>query len=161
GHPKAHQPLLKAGLHPDASDELRALGFTTSQITQTIGNAPASAGTHAQDGTADGKPYAAATDLSVTGMSETKIKQVLGGLGAAGFAAWYRKPGADGWNGAPHIHAVWTGCKMKLSLRNQVRSWLDGRNGLVSNTTYNFYTWSTSAKDGVRAKFLMFNPATG
>jgi len=31
--------------------------------------------------------------------------------------------------------------------------WLVHRNGLVSNTIYQFYTWSTTAKDVVRHKF--------
>src|ERR1044071_8110827 len=41
--------ILKFGLHPRASDALRSIGVSASRIMQTIGNAPASAGTHAQD----------------------------------------------------------------------------------------------------------------
>lgn len=160
GIPK--MPLLKAGLHPDASDALRYIGVTAGQITQTIGNAAASAGTHAQDGTAEGKPYSCATDISVSGKNEAQIKTFLGQLGAVGFAAWYRKPGSDGWpaDEAPHIHAIWAGAKMKLSLRDQTRAWLAGRNGLVSNTTYQFYQWPQASKDLVRKRFLSVNPAT-
>lgn len=160
GIPK--MPLLKSGLHPDASDALRFIGVTAGQITQTIGNAAASAGTHAQDGTVDGKPYGCATDISVSGKNEAQIKTFLGQLGSVGFAAWYRKPGSDGWpaSEAPHIHAIWAGAKMKLALRDQTRAWLAGRNGLVSNTTYQFYQWPQASKDLVRMRFVSVNPAT-
>ena len=49
---------------------------------------------------------------------------------------------------------------MKLSLRSQVRSWLAGRNGLVSNTTYHFHTWSATARAVVKAKFGMSSYGT-
>lgn len=139
--PCAHQPQLHAGLHPEASDRLRCAGVTSDRITQTIGNAAASAGYHAQDGTADGLPYTAAVDLSVRGMSETQIRDLLVRLGENGFAAWYRKPGFDGWPAAdaPHIHAVFAGVVMKAALREQVRDYLAGRNGLVSHSLYTFW----------------------
>jgi hypothetical protein len=149
------QTLLKAGLHPRASDALRSIGITTGRIMQTIGNAPASAGTHAQDGTVNGHPYSSATDLSVSGLSNTQIKNLLSKLAKVGFAAWFRWPGHDGWPASEvrHIHAVYANSKMKSSLRSQVRSWLVGRNGLVSNTTYGFFTWSAADKAVVRNKF--------
>ncbi|HEX6837238.1 MAG TPA: hypothetical protein VF334_11730, partial [Polyangia bacterium] len=46
--------LLKWGLHPRASDALRSIGVSAARIMQTIGNAAASAGTHAQDGVVNG-----------------------------------------------------------------------------------------------------------
>jgi hypothetical protein len=147
--------LLRWGLHPRASDALRSIGVSASRITQTIGSASASAGTHKQDGTVGGHPYTAATDFSVRGLSTAQIKNLLEKMGKVGFAAWYRQPGRDGvpssW--APHIHAVYANAKMKSALRSQVRSWLNGRNGLASNTTYRFYTWSSTAKTTVRNKF--------
>jgi len=147
--------LLKAGLHPRASDALRSIGITAGRIMQTIGNAPASAGTHAQDGTVNGHPYSSATDLSVSGLSNTQIKNLLSKLAKVGFAAWFRWPGHDGWPASEvrHIHAVYANSKMKSSLRSQVRSWLVGRNGLVSNTLYSFYHWSAADKAVVRGKF--------
>jgi len=147
--------VLKFGIHPRASDAFRAAGVPAWRIMQTIGNAAASAGTHAQDGTFNGHPYSAATDISVSGLSSTQIKNLLERLGRLGFAAWYRNPGHDGWPSSEvrHIHAVWANCKMKSSLRSQIRSWLVGRNGLVSNTLYSFYHWSTTAKAAVRHKF--------
>ena len=151
----AHAALLKYGLHPRASDALRSIGVTAGRIMQTIGNAAASAGTHAQDGTVDGHPYSAATDISVSGLSNTQIQNLLSKLSKVGFAAWFRWPGHDGWPASEvrHIHAVYANSKMKASLRSQVRSWLVGRNGLVSNTLYSFYKWSAADKTVVRNKF--------
>lgn len=155
----ARKPLLKAGLHPGASDALRALKVPASRIVQTIGNAPASAGTHARDGFVNGRAYGAAVDISVRGLSTRRIRTLILNLGKVGFAGWYRQPGHDGWPSreAPHIHAVWTGCRMKSSLRRQVASWLQGRNGLVSNTRYRFAVWPLSTRRAVRARFLRHN----
>lgn len=147
------QPLLKAGLHPRASDALRAAGVAAWRITQTIGTAPASAGVHLADGSVNGKPYTAAVDLSTSSLSATQIHNLLEKLAKVGFAAWYRKNGSDGWSGANHIHAVYANSKMKAALRSQVRSWLVGRNGLVSNTTYQWHQFSASAKATVKSKF--------
>jgi hypothetical protein len=151
----ANATLLKWGIHPRASDALRSIGVASWRIMQTIGNAAASAGTHAQDGTVNGHPYCAATDISVSGLSNTQIRNLLEKLGRVGFAAWYRWPGHDGWPSydARHIHAVYANAKMKSSLRSQVRSWLVGRNGLVGNAVYQFYRWSATAKATVRHKF--------
>jgi hypothetical protein len=149
--PKA--ALLKWGLHPRASDGLRASGVAAWRLTQTIGNAPASAGYHAQDGTVNGAPYTAATDISTSGMTSTQIHNLLEKLGKVGFAAWYRKNGVDGWSGANHIHVVYANCKMKSQLRAQVRSFLVGRNGLVSNRVYTWHTFSSAAKTAVQRKF--------
>jgi hypothetical protein len=156
----AHAALLHWGLHPRASDALRSAGVSGWRIMQTIGNAPASAGTHARDGYVNGQPYSAATDISVSGLSQTQIRNLLEKLAKVGFAAWYRHNGYDGWNGVNHIHAVYANCLMKSSLRSQVRSWLAGRNGLVSNTIYRFHTWSAAARAVVKAKFAMSNDGT-
>jgi hypothetical protein len=152
---QSHAALLKFGLHPRASDALRSIGVTAGRIMQTIGNAAASAGTHAQDGTVNGHPYSAATDISVSGLSNTQIRNLLERLAKVGFAAWFRWPGHDGWPASEvrHIHAVYANAKMKSSLRSQVRSWLVGRNGLVSNTLYGFHQWTAAAKAVVRHKF--------
>lgn len=156
----AYAALLHWGLHPRASDALRAAGVSSWRIMQTIGNAPASAGTHARDGYVNGQPYSAATDISVSGLSSSQIANLLEKLAKVGFAAWYRHSGYDGWYGVNHIHAVYANCLMKTSLRSQVRSWLAGRNGLVSNTIYRFHTWSAAAKAVVKAKFSMSREGT-
>jgi hypothetical protein len=151
----ADAALLHWGLHPRASDALRAAGVSGWRIIQTIGNAPASAGTHARDGFVDGQPYSAATDLSVDGLTSAEIANLLDKLAKVGFAAWYRHNGFDGWTGVNHIHAVYANCLMKVSLRDQIHSWLDGRNGLVSNTIYRFHTWPASERAVVKGKFAM------
>ncbi|MEO6775568.1 MAG: SH3 domain-containing protein [Kofleriaceae bacterium] len=158
--PTLYAALLRWGLHPRASDALRAAGVSSSRIVQTIGNAAASAGTHARDGYVNGQPYSAATDISVYGLSQTQIANLLERLGKVGFAAWYRHTGYDGWYGVNHIHAVYANCLMKSSLRSQVRSWLVGRNGLVSNTIYRFHTFSAAARATVKAKYSMSHEGT-
>ena len=145
--------LLKSGLHPRASDALRAAGVAGWRITQTIGNAPASAGYHAADGSVNGRTYCAAVDLSTSGLTETQIHNLLEKLAKVGFAVWYRKDGRDGWRGANHIHAVYANSKMKAQLRAQVRSWLDGRTGLVGNGVYGWHKFSATAKAAVKGKF--------
>lgn len=157
--PCARRPLLRWGLHPDASDHLRCAGVPAERIVQTIGNAAASAGTHAADGTANGLAYAAATDISTRGLSTADIHSLLNRLADQGFAAWYRWPGHDGWpsSEAPHIHAIYVGCRMKTSLRSQVASWLAGRNGLVSNTVYGFHSWTAAQRSVIRAVYERYN----
>lgn len=160
GDPQAFQPLLKAGLHPRASDGLRAAGVAAWRITQTIGSAPASAGVHLRDGYVNGKPYTAAVDISVSGLSTTQIRNLIERLAKQGFAIWYRQNGRDGWSGANHLHGVYANSLMKSALRSQVRSWLAGRNGLVSNTIYRFHTFSAAAKATVKGKFAMSDSGT-
>lgn len=151
--PIADAALLAWGLHPRASDAFRAAGVAAWRITQTIGDDPSSAGYHHQDGTVNGQPYSAATDLSVSGMTATQIHNLLEKLGKLGFAAWYRKDGVDGWHGANHIHAVYANCKMKVQLQAQIRSFLVRRNGLVSNTIYTWHHFSNTALNAVKRKF--------
>lgn len=154
---------LSNGLHPDASDALQYLRVPAGGITQTIGDAPASAGTHAADGTAEGHDYTCATDLSVSGLDEDAIHQYIADLAAVGYAGWYRQPGADGvpstWS--PHIHAVWVGAPMKASLRDQVRSWVEGGNGLATEAPYEFHQWPQCLRDAIWERYLQHNPDDG
>lgn len=154
-----HKSNLKWGLHPDASDRLRCIGIGAGDISQTIGNAPASAGYHAQDGTAGGQPYTAAIDIRVGSRSESQIKALLASLGSFGFAAWYRKPGRDGWpsSEAPHIHAVYAGCTMKGALDEQVKDYRSGLNGLASHTRYTFFSASQTTRDSVYRLWNKYN----
>ena len=156
-----HKSHLTYGLHPYASDGLRAIGLGAGDISQTIGNAPASAGTHAQDGSFMGYAYSAATDIRIGGLSQAQIGVLLTKLAHEGFAAWYRHPGYDGWPSydAPHIPAVYVGAPMKSILRAQVHDWIAGRNGLASHTTYKFHTWTKCERDAVWAEFVKHNPA--
>jgi hypothetical protein len=147
--------ILKWGLHPIASDRLRCLGISASRITQTIGSAAASAGTHAQDGTYAGHAYSAATDLSVSGLTDSQVKTLVARLDAMGFAAFYRNPGHDGWPSTEvrHIHAVFAGAFMKSSLRAQIADFLVGKNGLASHTAYTFYTPPADVKAYIKKIF--------
>jgi hypothetical protein len=133
--------VLRFGLHPLASDRLRCVGVTAARITQTIGGAQASAGTHLQDGVASGHPYSAATDLSVRGLTDAQVRVLVARLDAMGFAAFFRNPGRDGWpaSEARHVHVVFAGARMKASLRAQIADFLAGKNGLASHTAYTFY----------------------
>jgi hypothetical protein len=151
----AHHAALASGMDPEASDRLRCAGVTSSQITQTVGYAAASAGYHAPDGTVDGHPYTAAVDVSVRGLTQTQIRALLDRMGQNGFAAWYRWPGHDGWpsSEAPHIHAVFAGVVMKSQLREQIRDYLSGRNGLSSHTTYTFWPPPSADRAIVRLLF--------
>jgi hypothetical protein len=148
--------LVEYGMYPDASDALRDLNIGSSRVMQTIGFAEASGGTHKIDGYANDKPYTAAVDIWVGGYSHTQIRNLLERLARKGFAAWFRRPGYDGWPSSEvaHVHAVYVGTPaMKSSLKSQVRSWLAGRNGLASNNDYRYYNWSDRGKHVVRRIF--------
>jgi hypothetical protein len=155
-----HAGLLTWGLAPAASDHLRCAGITSaSQISQTIGNAAASAGTHAQDGTISGAAYCAATDIRVGGLTESQVHALVDRLTSQGFAAYYRNPGHDGWpsSEARHIHAIYAGVHMKVSLRAQVQDWLQGLNGLTSHTAYTFFHPSAAQHALVQSLFNQSN----
>ncbi len=157
------QELLKSGLHPNASDALRRLGISSNRIMQTIGNAPASAGTHAPEPGSDGGPayrvqgntYCAAVDLRSKDLSGSEIRDLLEGLAREGFAAWQRQPGRDGWpeDEVVHIHAVYAGCPMKRVLRRQVQDFLEGKNGLASHRDYEYFSPSKEALHQVSSFF--------
>jgi hypothetical protein len=149
------EPQLDWGIHPRASDALRLAGVTKSRIVQTIGDATNSGGTHLEDGTFEDSVYSAATDISADKLSDTQIRTLLDRLGRLGFAAWYRQPGHDDWpaQDSAHIHAVYAGCEMKPLLQVQVAAWLRGKNGLLSDSTYAFYTWNPTAQQAVQETF--------
>ena len=157
-----HASYLKWGLHPDASDALQYLHVTAGRVTQTIGSASASAGTHAQDGVAGGHAYSTATDLSASGMTDAQVKVFIKQLTSVGFAAYFRSPGHDGWpsSEARHIHVIWVGAPMKLLLRNQVRDWHVNKNALASHTQYSFYAWASCWRDTRWASDVNHNSAS-
>jgi hypothetical protein len=151
-----HEPLLAWGLHPEASDRLRCAGVNDpDRVTQTIGNAAASAGYHAEDGRVAGEPYCAAVDLRTRDLTRQEITDLLVRLGENGFAAWYRWPGHDGWpaDEAPHIHAVFAGVPMKNALEGQVEDFLVGLNGLASHNHYSFWEAPRAILDIIRLLF--------
>jgi hypothetical protein len=137
----------------------RCVGIAATDISQTIGNAPASAGTHAQDGTINGVDYCAATDLRTQGLTDADVYQLLDELASQGYAAFFRDPGKDGWPSteARHIHAIYVGVPMKSALQAQVHDWIDGLNGLASHTAYSFYQADSAKKLLVEQLFAQFN----
>ena len=151
--------ILRWGLHPTASDRLRCAGVSAARIIQTIGSAPASAGTHAQDGTFNGHAYSSATDLSVKGLSDSQVRTLVARLDRLGFAAFFRNPGHDGWPSSEfrHMHIVFAGSRMKSSLQSQIWDFLAGKNGLVSHLKMSFYQPPTEVKDYVKKIFLAAN----
>jgi hypothetical protein len=152
-----------SGMHPDAWVAWQKAGIPASRIGQTIGNAAASAGTHARDGTADGHGYCAATDVRVRDLDRAEVIALAQKLAAVGFAAFVRIPGEDHWPATEvrHIHAVYAGCAMKEALRHQVHDFCHGLNGLASHAAYHCYTPSPESVQTVRTLFLAHNPAVG
>lgn len=160
----------KYGFAPNAfSAYIRACfraGINPDRVSQTIGNAPASAGYHKKDGVViiDGVKYdyCAATDIGVRDsdydfLSDKEIKALLTELGKEGFAAWYRN-----WPGNKHIHMVYCGLAMKSQLRGQVHDYLNKKSGLAGNKDWEDY-WlpPQSTIDFCRSLFLKFNPMLG
>jgi hypothetical protein len=83
----------------------------------------ASAGTHSGAG---------AFDLSVRGYSEHQKEVIALALRKVGFASWRRMPNQGPW--PEHIHGIAIGSKQLPAVaQSQVRSYLNGRDGLVGN----------------------------
>jgi hypothetical protein len=141
-------PSRPQGLHPTAYSALQNLA-AEHRITQGINHSPERGNVHDTDGTVNGKVYTGAVDISVRCLTQPQIKALLARLADAGFAAWYRKAGQDGWTGPPHIHAIWAGCRLKPVLREQVEDWLASTNGLSSNELYQFWRPAAGMKDKI------------
>ena len=152
-------PTNDKGLHPEALAALRGMAVA-HRVTQGINHSTTRGNVHNSDGIIKGQPYTGAADISVRCLSAEQIKTLLERLADAGFAAWYRKPGEDDWTGPSHIHAVWAGCSLKPVLQQQVRSWLDGKNGLASNRPYQFWQPSAGLRDKVQTLYRASNRST-
>ena len=148
------------GLHPLAFAALVAAGLSVTRISQTIGSAPASAGTHVKDGEYLGHDYCAASDFRCRDLSTPEVRDLCDRLAGAGFLPFFRNPGVNGWpaDQARHIHAIFPGCPMKEMLRSQVHDYLADRNGLVSHADYSFRPPTVAECDIARAAFLSHNP---
>ena len=150
-------PAKPAGLHPEAIAALQGLALA-HRITQGINHAVERGNVHDTDGLVDGKAYTAAADISVRCLSEAQIRMLLDRLADAGFAAWYRKDGQDGWKGPPHIHAVFAGCRLKPVLHLQVEDWLRGGTGLSRNDPYKFWQPSSLAREKLFDRYRPYSP---
>lgn len=155
------------GFSPGAFDNyLRACTMAEinpNRVVQTIGNAPASKGVHAKDGTVTVNgieyDYCAAVDLSVkhpTQLNVRQIKRWLNQLARYGFCAWYRHAGSFANN--RHIHAIYTGLPMKEALQKQVIDFLHDRDGLAGHNRETFYTAPPELDLLLRTSFLHHNP---
>lgn len=157
GIPCNLNPAKPAGLHPEALGALKGLALG-HRITQGINDAVERGNVHGSDGFINGKAYTAAADISVRCLSEAQIRTLLDRLADVGFAAWYRKDGQDGWNGPPHIHAVFAGCRLKPVLHLQVEDWLRGGTGLSRNEAYKFWQPSRPAREKLRELYRPYFP---
>jgi hypothetical protein len=144
------------GLHPDAYRALERLAVA-HRITQGINHSSDRGNVHDTDGVIHGIPYTGAADISVRCLTISQVKMLLARLALAGFAAWYRNNGQDGWTGPRHIHAVWAGCRLKPVLQQQVESWLSGGNGLYGNPPYRFWQPSAEMREKVGTLYRSAN----
>lgn len=132
------------------------------RIVQTIGDAKASAGFHAQDGTLGGRPYTCAVDLSVksfyglTGYRDKTIRWFLFCLARRGFIAFYRYRGSFAFN--RHIHMVYVGHPMKPQLQRQCRDFWNGRDGLAGHGAEPYWTAPQSVDALLKQLFHKSNP---
>lgn len=130
-------------MYPGARAALAAAGVPESALTQTYGDAPASVGTHCPE---PGKSYSAATDMQQGSDPCGRTRR----LRLQGFAAWFRT--APEFPGNLHIHAVYAGAPgLKASLKRQVDSFLQGRDGLARNKIDNHCPITEAEKAAVRS----------
>lgn len=90
--------------HPVTVELLKQLGVEDGDVTQGVGAAAASAGTHNQVGAYQGVKYGPCVDLRYSLANPDFIAR----LWQAGLVAFVRDA-ASGWSGSRHIHAVCLG----------------------------------------------------
>ncbi len=128
-------------MYPAAHAAIERAGVSDGELTQTYGDAPASVGTHCPE---PGAHYSAATDVTTSSSPCSRVHR----LRMQGFAAWYRVPPAFSY----HIHAVYAGTPvLKTSLKNQLASFAQGRDGLVDNAVDTLCPITQAEKDAVAA----------
>jgi hypothetical protein len=140
----APKPACPAGFHPLAFAAYVKAGLPVSRLGHMMDTpdheVAASAGTHDRDGSYEGHPYSACTDLHILDLDDAECFAFCTKLAAAGFCPFYRKPGANHWpaSDARHIHMVYPACQMKAAVRQQVEDWCHApmRNGLASHANY-------------------------
>jgi len=148
-------------LHPIVTNALKELGVTASQITQTVGSAPASAGFHSSEGTIDGHAYTSCVDLSWN-LASASFKSHLV---EAGFVPFFRYP-ASGWLQSKHIHAIFVGLKdhngnvrILPGPRQQIIDAYKGLNGLAGHSAYRGdYTFTDDEKAKIKAAYAGWVP---
>lgn len=159
-------PIRKYGIHPLAWPLFLKAGIASSRIGQTIGGAPASAGTHLKDGEYQGHDYTVCTDLHISDLSHAEAFALADKLAAVGLCPFVRIPGVNGWTpadrgGVYHLHAVFAGATMKAICLRQVRDYLAQPamlNGLKSHESYAGWTPPHDGKVIARRLFLALYP---
>ncbi|MBW3621852.1 MAG: hypothetical protein KY468_00405 [Armatimonadetes bacterium] len=143
-------PALE-GLDPRARGPLLSV-VPAWRVCLTRHRLPESSGMHEPE---PGSVYTAAADIYVLDLPPAEIRAMLDRLGRAGFAAWFRIPGRDGWPSRylPHVHAVYAGVPLKSGLRAQVRDYLNGKTGLRSHGPYRFHRFDPQAVATVRRMY--------
>jgi hypothetical protein len=139
----------KFGLHIHTHDFLlvvfKEVALPYNNVVQSVGDAPQSAGYHAQDGTfanerGISEPYCAAFDMSLKHphhYTGEQVGRILLRMLAKGIVPFWRQP-SQGFSG-PHIHAIDCHLRMKDQLQRQVREFLDGGDGLVGDNVDSFW----------------------
>jgi hypothetical protein len=119
GHPACP---CQARWLPVFEAEAQRRGILTGPLplSQLIGGAPESGGTHSKGGADDTYP--------LTGIDVDAYVALSRQMGAD--AAWYRPPNWDGAGGVPHVHRVLTGCPHNSPARYQLDAVRAGFNGL-------------------------------
>jgi len=121
-------------VHPSTEKRLRRCGIKDADVTQGVGSATLSAGTHLKVGTCEGRAFGHCVDLR-WGSVEDRAR--FDRLVAAGFAPFRRD-----WAGNQHWHLVdCTGLKddsgevpaPRSLVRVQILDFCDGRSGLVGH----------------------------
>jgi len=122
-----------ASCHPDVVLLLQHLGVENWMVTQGLGYAAASAGSHGKVGTYQGVDFGYCVDLAISLATRPFVDK----MAASGFASWARIGPA--WAGNEHIHAVYAGALPKdgggvarrLPLpERQITDWIRSLNGL-------------------------------
>lgn len=150
-------------LHPLTEQALRNLGVTSSQVTQGYGNAAASAGYHAAVGVADGRRFSHCVDLTAALIDRDFMLR----LWEAGFVAFARVQGRNGWSGSSHIHAIHLGLTaddgkshLLSGPRAQIVDFLKqpALNGLVGHARLSGYVPPASLQAELRRQYAAWLP---
>jgi len=143
-------------MHPSMDAALKELGVTDGEILQTVGDAPASAGFHLEEGVINGHPFSSCVDLSWD-IASVGLKSHLV---EAGFAPFFRYP-SSGWTGSRHIHAIFIGAKddgggvdILPGPRQQLIDAYRGLNGLAGHSAYRGgYTFTDDEKTRIKTLY--------
>ena len=148
------------GMHPLTWAAFQAAGNDPSEIMQTLGYAPASAGTHGEVGIGpDGLPYGGCFDYHKGDDTQEEADEFIQRNGLHGIMVFQRDPGVCGWpaDDAEHFHCIDAHVKQLPLTTRQAHEWFNGGNGLVGDEDNN-HPPSQDAMNVCRPIFLGSNP---